>query len=84
MKQRSPVHSVAGFFETIAPESQRMGRKTERCGTLRMPDAAEVHRFDMHAPERPKSNWNVVSMHAVAITPRPPEALRLLLLVLPF
>ena len=40
MKQRSPVHFVAGFFETIAPYAQRMLRKTERCDILGMHHAA--------------------------------------------
>src|SRR5712691_9246757 len=52
MKQRAPVHFVAGFFEAIAPNAQRMRRKTKRRGIFCMPHTAEVHRFDMHAPER--------------------------------
>src|SRR3981081_2627463 len=52
MKQREPVHFVAGFFEAIAPYAQRMRRKTERSGILGMPHAAEVHRFDIHVPEK--------------------------------
>src|SRR6476620_2660908 len=56
MKQGSPVHFVAGFFQAIAPYAQRMGRKTERCGILGVPHAAPVHRLHMHAPERAKRN----------------------------
>src|SRR5216684_5288261 len=56
MKQLAPVHFVAGFFEAIAPNAQRMRRKTKHRGILGVPHAAPVHRFDMHAPERPKSN----------------------------
>lgn len=29
--------------------------RTERCGILRTPNAAQVHRFDMHARKRLKS-----------------------------
>ena len=84
MKQLAPVHFVGGFFEAIAPNAQRMRRKTERRGILGMPDAAEVHSFDMHAPERPKSNRFKVRAHAVAMTWRPPASLRLPVLRLPF
>jgi hypothetical protein len=84
MKQASPVHFVAGFLKAIAPDAQRMRRQTERCGIFRMPHAAEVHRLHMHAPERLKSHRTAVRAHAVAIAPRPPLALRRLLLVLPF
>ena len=71
MKQALPVHFVAGLFQAIAPDAQRMRREIERCGILGMPHAAEVHRFDMHAPERLKRNRTVVRAHAVAITSRP-------------
>src|SRR6266702_4060739 len=84
MKQGSPVHFLAGFFEAIAPDSQRMRRKTERRGILGMSHAAEVHRLNMHAPERPKSNRTTVRTHAVAIARRPLTPLRLPLFVLTF
>ena len=35
MKQGSPIHIVAGVFETITPYAQRMGRKTERSRHIR-------------------------------------------------
>ena len=84
MKQASPVHFVAGFFEAIAPDVQRMWRQTERRGVLGMPHAAEVHRFDMHAPERPKSNRFAVRAHAVTIARRPLASLRPRFLALSF
>src|ERR1700746_1895294 len=84
MKQGTPVHFVAGLFQAIAPDAQRMRRETERRGIFGMPHATEVHRLDMHAPERLKRNRSVVRAHAVTITPRPPLALRRLLLLLPF
>jgi hypothetical protein len=56
MEQRSPDHFVAGLFQAIAPDSPREGRKTERRRTLRMPDAAEVHGFYMHAPDEEQSD----------------------------
>src|ERR1700724_979817 len=84
MKQRSPVHFLAGFLKAIAPNAQRMGRQTERRGVLGMPHAAPVHRFDMHAPERPKSNRFAVRAHAVAIARSPLAPLRLRLLALSF
>ena len=83
MKQVSPVHFVAGLFQAIAPDAQRVRRTIERRGVLGMPHAAEVHRLDMHAPERLKSDRTAVRAHAVTIAPRPPFALRLLPLVLP-
>lgn len=84
MKQRSPVHFVAGFFQPIAPNAQRKRRKTECRGVLGMSHAAPVHRLDMHAPERPKSNRFAVRAHAVAIARRPFASLRWTLLALPF
>ena len=84
MKQRSPVHFVAGFLQAIAPYAQRMRRKTERCGILGKPHAAPVQRFDMHAPERSKRDWTAVRAHTVTIAWRPPAALRLPVLALPF
>jgi hypothetical protein len=84
MKQASPVHFVAGLFQPIAPNAQRMRRQTERCGVLGVPHAAEVHRFDMHAPERLKSQRTAVRTHAVAIAPRPLGPVRLRVLRLPF
>jgi hypothetical protein len=36
-------------------------------GILSVPHAAEVHRFDMHAPGSPKRNRTTVRAHAVAI-----------------
>ena len=84
MKQLAPVHFVAGFFEAIAPNAQRMRRKTKRRGILGVPHAAPVHRFDMHAPERPKSNRFAVRAHAVAIARSPLAPLRLHLLALSF
>jgi hypothetical protein len=84
MEQRWPVHFVAGLFHPIAPNPQRMGRKTERCGILGVPHAAPVHRLHMHAPERAKRNRTAVCTHAVAITPRPLGLVRLPVLRLPF
>jgi hypothetical protein len=84
MKQRSPVHFVAGFFQRIAPNAQRMRRQTECRGVLGMAHAAPVHRLDMHAPERSKSNRFAVRAHAVAIARRPFASLRWPLLALPF
>lgn len=84
MKQRSPVHFVAGFFEAVTPNARRMRRKTERCGVLSMPHAAPVHRFDMHAPERPKSNRFAIRARAITIASRPGEPPRLPVLRLPF
>ena len=84
MKQGSPIHFVAGVFETIAPYAQRMGRKTERSGILGKPHAAPVHRFNMHAPERSKSDRTAVRTHAVAISRRPFAPLRLPLFALPY
>ena len=83
MKQGSPVQFVAGFFQTIAPYTQRIGRKTERCGTLGVPNAAPVHLLHMHAPERAKRNRTAVRAHAVAIAPRPLGPVRLPVLRLP-
>lgn len=37
MKKRSPVHFVAGFFQAIASDSQRVRRKPERGGVLAWP-----------------------------------------------
>lgn len=71
MKQGSPVHFIAGFFETITPYAQRMRRKTERGGIFGKPHAAPVHRFDMHAPERPKSDRTAVRACTVAMARRP-------------
>jgi hypothetical protein len=84
MKQGSPIHFVARVFETIAPNAQRTGRKTERRGILGKPQAARVHRFDMHAPKRPKSDRTAVRARAVAIARTPPAPLPLLLFGLPF
>jgi hypothetical protein len=39
----------------------------KRRGILSVPHAAEVHRFDMHAPGSPKRNRTTVRAHAVAI-----------------
>jgi len=39
----------------------------KRRGILSVPHAAEVHRFDMHAPGSPKRNRTTVRPHAVAI-----------------
>ncbi|MGY3496407.1 hypothetical protein [Bradyrhizobium sp. USDA 4502] len=49
MKNNRQSKLVAGIFGTIAPDPQRIGRKTERRGIPGMPDAAPVHRLDMHA-----------------------------------
>jgi hypothetical protein len=68
----------------IAPNPQRMGRKTERCGILGVPHAAPVHRLHMHAPERAKRNRTAVRTHAVAIASRPLGLVRLPVLRLPF
>jgi hypothetical protein len=83
MKQASPVHFVAGLFQPIAPNPQRMRRQTQRCGILGVPHAAPIHRFDMHAPERLKSHRTAVGPHAVAIAPRPLGRVRLPVLRLP-
>ena len=61
----------------------RLGQ-TERCGVLGLPHTAEVHRFDMHAPERLKRQRTAVRTHAVAIGPRPLGLVRLPVLRLPF
>jgi hypothetical protein len=71
MKQGSPVHFVAGFFQAISPYAQRLGRKTGRCGVLGLLGAAPVRRLDMHALERAKRNRTAVRTRAVAIAPRP-------------
>jgi hypothetical protein len=55
----------------------------ERCSIFRIPHAAPVHRFDMHAPERLKSNRAAVGPHAVAISWRPRPPLRLYFFVVP-
>ena len=84
MEQRWPVHFVAGLFHPIAPNPQRMERKTERCRILGVPHAAPVHRLHMYAPERAKRNRTAVRTHAVAIAPRPLGLVRLPVLRLPF
>ena len=84
MKQVSPVQFVAGFFEPIAPDAQRMRRQTKRCAVLRKPHAAPVHRLYMHAPERLKRNRTGVRAHAVTIARRSCPRLQLPLLVLLF
>jgi hypothetical protein len=70
----------SGLFQAIAPDTQRMRRETERCGILGVPHAAKVHRFDIYAPERLKSDWTAVRAYAVAIAWRLPEAVRRLFL----
>jgi hypothetical protein len=49
-----------------------------------MPHAAEVHRFDMRAPERLKSHRTGTRPYAVAIARIPSTSLRLLRFVLTF
>src|SRR5262245_44862076 len=80
MKERSPVHFVAGLFQPVTPFPQRMRRQTERGGIFRKPHAAPVHRLHMHAPERLKSNRTGVRAHAVAIARRSCPRLQLPLL----
>jgi hypothetical protein len=46
--------------------------RDQRYGMLGKSHSDEVHRFDMHAPERLKRNRAVVRVHAVTIAPRPP------------
>jgi hypothetical protein len=67
MKQRSPIHFVAGICEAIAPDAQCVRRKADRRGILRIPQAAPVHRLNVHAPERPNSNCVGIRAHVVAI-----------------
>jgi hypothetical protein len=50
-------------FQAIAPDAKRMQQETERCGILGVSRATEVHRFDMHAPERLKSDRTAVRAH---------------------
>lgn len=76
MKKRSPIHFVARLFKPIAPCAQGMERKSERCGIFGKPHAAPVQRFDMHAPERAKSDWTAVCAHTVTVARRPPRAHR--------
>jgi hypothetical protein len=45
MKQGPAVHFVAGLFQAIAPDAQRMRRETECCGVLNVLHAAPVHRL---------------------------------------
>jgi hypothetical protein len=62
----------------------RLARIAIRSCCKAMPHAAEVHRFDMHAPERLKSHRRGIRACTVTIARRPPPSLRLRLLVVPF
>jgi hypothetical protein len=52
MRQASPVHFVAGLFQSISPNAQRMWRQTERCGMLGVPHAAACPRTPEEPPDR--------------------------------
>ena len=80
MKLASSVHFVTGLFLAIAPDAKRMRKETERCDILGVSHATEVQRFEMHPPERLKSDRTTVRAHAIAIAPRPLGPVGLLLL----
>ena len=61
-----------------------MRRQTKRCGVLRKPHAAPVHRLYVHAPERLNRNRTGVRAHAVTIARRSCPRLQPPLLVLLF
>jgi hypothetical protein len=76
MKQGSPIHFAAGVFETITPDCTTHRAKDRALRHIRKAHAAPVHRFDMHAPERAKSDWTAVCAHTVTVARRPPRALQ--------
>jgi len=68
------VHLIAALFQTISPSAQRNALIDQHCGMLGICRSVEVHRFDMHAPERSKSNRTALGAHAIAIACKPPFA----------